>query len=350
MTGATMTHDWAAVATRAFESAESQPEIALELASCPHCDCRQFHSILEYIDPRAEHGETYSLVRCALCSLVLTNPRPTPESMRCFYPDETASDVTERSNRWRWLERFALRSHFGYPPQPAGMFSKLISQLAMLRFHSRFQRREWIPFRAPGRLLDVGAKSSLFLARMRSFGWQATSLGDVCQRSGEFDYQSRSTVLAERLRASGFADQSFDAITMRHLLQECRNPRQIVIDAARLLRPGGLLVIEVPNIDSHTFAEFREHWFGLQMPRHLQHFSPKSLCATMPHDLLRVVEIGQIGMRSWIKQSARNAVEAGRNEYQSWFHRGRSFWKEKAIQSEYANHADGLRIIAERRS
>jgi 2-polyprenyl-3-methyl-5-hydroxy-6-metoxy-1,4-benzoquinol methylase len=350
MADTTMAPVWGAA--RLFEPVESEPEISLETVPCPNCDCRQFHSILEGSDPLTGIGGTFSLVRCAACDLVLTNPRPTPESLGWFYPEDYSPYQTENAHarRWQWLEHLALRSRFGYPPQPAGPLANLLSQLAMWKFHSRAQRHEWIPFRAPGRLLDVGCGAGAFLERMQSFGWTVTGLDYAADVARRVEQRTGIKVHAGTLPHADLAPQSFDAVTMWHVLEHVPHPRQLVEAAAKLLRPGGLLVIEVPNIESRTFAEFREHWFGLELPRHFQHFSPKNLSATLPSDLLRIVEVQQIGMRTWIKRSAQRAVAAGRNQYKDWLTRGKAFWVDQATQSESANQADGLRIIAERRS
>lgn len=352
MIGATIAHEGGFGTTRSFERAEWQSYPGLESTPCPQCESRKFDSVLEIPNPLAGANQTFSLVRCIACSLMLTNPRPTIDALRSLYSESHAycDRVITNIRRWRWLEHLALRTHFGYPPEPKGLLPRMLSHLAMWKFHSRLKRRDWIPFRAPGRLLDVGSGMLHFQDRMQSFGWSVSSI-DVSHLSGTVP----QNVTDNKTRAPspdflGLQPESFDAVTMWHVLQLNPNPGQLMRQMANLLRPGGLIVIEVPNIESLTFAEFQQHWFGLEMPRHLQHFCAKSLSRVLPSDQLRVVEVQQIGMRSWIKRSAERAVAAGNHEYQAWLKRGKSFWDEKALRSEIANQADGLRIIAERRS
>lgn len=349
MSGTTIAQGWGASRT---DTADVPVDIALETVPCPNCDSQRFDLILEGSDHLTGLGGKFKLVRCSSCDLVLTNPRPAPESLGLFYPEEYSPYQTETTHaqRWEWLEHLALRSHFGYPPQPASLFAKALAHLAMWKFHARFQRHEWIPFRAPGRLLDVGCGAGSFLQRMRAFGWTVTGLDYAADVARSVEARTGIKVHVGSLPHPALKSQTFDAITMWHVLEHVPSPRTLIRHAASMLRPGGLLVIEVPNIESRTFAEFGEHWFGLELPRHFQHFSPKTLSATLPEDILRIVEIQQIGMRTWIKRSAQRAAKAGRTQYNAWLSRGKSFWVEQAIQSEIADHADGLRIIAERRS
>ena len=351
MIGATIAHGGGIGITRSFERADSDCQPVLESTPCPNCECRQFHAILEIANPLTGVGGTFSLVRCTDCSLMLTNPRPTIEALRSFYSEGHAycDRVMTNIRRWRWLEHLALRSNFGYPPQPAGFLPKMLSSLAMWKFHSRLKRRDWIPFRAPGRMLDIGSGMPFFQERMQSFGWTVTGIDAASVFAHFCEARTGNENGGPTTWSIDLQHESFDAVTMWHVLQQNPNPSQLVRQASNLLRPGGLIVIEVPNIESLTFAEFRQHWYGLEMPLHLQHFCPKSLSRVLPSDKLRIVEIQQIGMRSWIKRSAERAAAAGQLEYKDWLKRGKSFWDEKALRSEIANQADGLRIIAERR-
>ena len=72
---------------------------------------------------------------------------------------------------------------------------------------------------------------------------------------------------------------SFDAIVFNHSLEHIEDPAGALADAARLLRPGGLLAIAVPNFGSWHRRAFGSAWFQLDLPRHLQHFDRDSLAA-----------------------------------------------------------------------
>jgi SAM-dependent methyltransferase len=70
---------------------------------------------------------------------------------------------------------------------------------------------------------------------------------------------------------------SFDAVTMSHVIEHVHDPLADLADAFRLLRPGGLLFIDTPNIDALGHQIYGPHWRGLEPPRHLVIFNVKAL-------------------------------------------------------------------------
>lgn len=74
-----------------------------------------------------------------------------------------------------------------------------------------------------------------------------------------------------------FRAEQFEAIVFWHSLEHMREPERILQHAAKLLKPGGLLVVAVPNSDSLQARAFGPNWFHLDVPRHYVHFGDKSL-------------------------------------------------------------------------
>ena len=79
------------------------------------------------------------------------------------------------------------------------------------------------------------------------------------------------------LQEAAYPTARFDVITMCQVLEHTDNPLEILGECRRILKPGGELVVGVPNFDSLVFALVKSSWIGLQLPTHLQHFSPTSL-------------------------------------------------------------------------
>jgi SAM-dependent methyltransferase len=74
-----------------------------------------------------------------------------------------------------------------------------------------------------------------------------------------------------------FSASTFDVITGFHVLEHVYKPKQIVGKLLEWLKPGGILYLHVPNIDALEARVFQSYWYGLELPRHLYHFSPASL-------------------------------------------------------------------------
>lgn len=334
------------------EIAHNGPEIRLETVCCPGCSGDEFAAVLTGRDHLTGLGGEFSLVRCVACDLHLTNPRPAADSLGYFYPSNyspyTPGDSHESGSWLRLLERSALRCYYGYPPQPPSLLTRVLAQLAMWKIRGRRKRHEWFPYRGSGNLLDVGCGGGGFLERMRDVGWNVTGLELAADVARCVEKRTGIPVHVGTLPHADLKPGSFDAVTLWHVLEHVPNPRELLKSAADLLRPSGLLVIEVPNIANWTVSEFGEYWVGLELPRHFQHFSPKTLAAMLPEGAFRNIEIQQIGSRSLMKLSVQPAFAAGETKHADWLKRGKVFWTAQADRTETANRADLIRLVAER--
>ena len=88
-------------------------------------------------------------------------------------------------------------------------------------------------------------------------------------------------VLAGTAEEADFQDGTFDLVTMSHVLEHVHNPRDTLADVARWLAPHGRVRIWLPNYGSLESRAFRHLWQGLDIPRHLYHFTPATLRATL---------------------------------------------------------------------
>ncbi|ADG68505.1 Methyltransferase type 12 [Planctopirus limnophila DSM 3776] len=344
---------WGAQATApalAIAPGTFQPEIFRESIDCPCCGSHQFRTIIEATDPLTGIGGKFPIVECESCSMVITNPRPTLASLGYFYPaeyspyDHNSGDGLKAFDRF--IEQSALRTDFGYPPQPVGLLTRMASRLAASRFRTKFTRHEWIPWTGSGRLLDVGCGSGGFLTRMKRLGWNVEGIDYASDVARKVQERTGIRVLAGTIPHPELKLSSYDVVSLWHVLEHVPDPRATLSAAADLLAPGGKLVLEVPNIESWSFAEFREDWFALEAPRHLNHFSPKSLAKILPEGRFSSVKIEQIGMRSWIRKSAQMAVKKGHEKYNAWLKAGKPHFTKLAAQSEADHRGDALRLIA----
>jgi 2-polyprenyl-3-methyl-5-hydroxy-6-metoxy-1,4-benzoquinol methylase len=121
-----------------------------------------------------------------------------------------------------------------------------------------------------GRALDIGCGSGRFLRALRHSGWEVAGL----ELNDDTATAARTVHgLAVETALEVFADESFDLITITHVLEHIRDPHQMLVDCVRLLKPGGVIAVAVPNIDSWQARLTRGGWFHLDLPRHLWHFS-----------------------------------------------------------------------------
>jgi SAM-dependent methyltransferase len=258
-----------------------------EEPDCLLCGSHHWVSIIEAPDTATGgSGLWFAVVQCQDCGLCFTNPRPSLKSMRQFYPSPTALTP---------LRNFS----------PPGSF------WSFFRKKTRRKRHWDLPWHGEGRLLDIGCRNSSFLQYQHGRGWQVLGLapsGVVVERLRQIKgFQA----LVGGLPQARLKSASFDAVTMWHSLEHVHWPLQVLREVFRLLVPGGHLLIAVPNIDSLSFRWFGSAWYGLDLPRHLLHFSPWTLHLMLEQVGFRVSPIRLIPHRRWCQISSRLSYHQG---------------------------------------
>jgi len=128
-----------------------------------------------------------------------------------------------------------------------------------------------------GSLLDVGSGYGFFLKEVQSAGWRAigieSSPREVRYSTDELHVEVLDSDVHTAL--AKLPSSSFDAVTFWHVLEHVEQPRTVLEESKRLLRPGGLLVVNSPNLDSAAFRVLRARWSWIYVPGHLQYFRAK---------------------------------------------------------------------------
>jgi SAM-dependent methyltransferase len=130
----------------------------------------------------------------------------------------------------------------------------------------------------PRRLLDVGCASGLFLEAMQSYrGWQieGVELNEIAARTTS--ERLGVPVFAGPFERAKYADGTFDAITMWDVLEHLHEPLYSLREIRRILRPGGVLFVRVPNAASYVARMCGRYWSGYDLPRHMTLFTPRTL-------------------------------------------------------------------------
>lgn len=237
--------------------------------------------------------ERYRLLSCRRCGHLYQNPRPAPESIDRYYPEDYLLFLEAIEDEPRWWKRIDRR--FGR------------------------DRRCYAVHRAmgarPGRILDIGCATGIFLDGMRRLGWQAQGVEPVTRAAEYARRRFGLDVFGGMLEDAGFPDASFDAITMWDVLEHVHEPRRVLAELARILKPGGLLALSLPNPDSLEARFFGEYWQGWDLPRHLNLFRPAQLRANlarfgMPVERISSFSAGHAVMALSVK---RKLIDAGRD-------------------------------------
>jgi len=284
------------------DQSEKWPEGGLEdVPCCPICDTSERRLLYSGLTDRiffCAPGE-WSLYQCRGCGAGYLDPRPTPDTINIAYqgyythasPQKTASQAPGLVHR---LESFLVNSYwkyyYGHKLQPVPVMAALLMR-RISRFRNILDRnaRYLPPAIAGGRLLDVGFGGGHFLNFASKQGWRVAGV-------------DTDPVVVANARARGmdvreggveaFEDQpeSFDVVTMSHVIEHAHEPKKMLRQAFRLLKPKGHLYLETPNIEAAGHKEFGEYWRGLEPPRHLTVFSwagLENLLARIGFDIIR---------------------------------------------------------------
>lgn len=215
--------------------------------------------------------ERFELHECTECGLVRVEPPLTPTELAPYYRTEYYGSADAKFTGP--MEALVRRGN----RRRARTFAALLPRQA-----------------ATGSILDIGCGRGLFVRALRELGFAGvgTELPGFSLPKSE---QGLSFVQA-RAESLPFCDGAFAGVSIWHVLEHTTDPAAVLREVARVLNPGGVVTIAVPNFDSWQARYFGRHWFHLDLPRHLYHFRTLALCRFLSRLGFDVV---RISTQSW---------------------------------------------------
>lgn len=226
----------------------------ISYSKCPICSSGEISEVLHAKDYTVSKEE-FAIWHCANCKARFTQKVPDQNNISPYYQSE---EYISHSNTnkglvnmlYQWVRNFTL-----------GQKRKLMFKLS--------GKKE-------GSLLDIGCGTGEFLATMKAAGWKAQGLEpDPGARKQALKNHGLKVDASEELFE--LAEGSFDVITMWHVMEHVHQIHEYFEKIQSLLKPGGILVIAVPNYESLDAEHYGEYWAAYDVPRHLYHFSNKSM-------------------------------------------------------------------------
>jgi len=229
---------------------------------CSLCGSESADLVLAGRDRLHNLGGTFHVVRCRRCGLLYLNPRPSPDELQDYYPTDDYIPYT-----------VAIEDE----PSP---FKRLDRRFGL---HKRC-RAVTAQFSQPGRMLDVGCATGIFVDGMRRRGWEAYGV-EINPEVAQYARQRLGlNVFTGELADAAFAEGFFDLVTLWDVLEHVSDPRQTLQEIARVLRPGGLLVLSLPSLESLEARLFGPYWIGWDLPRHL-HLFPRPVLTQLLEEM-----------------------------------------------------------------
>ncbi len=142
------------------------------------------------------------------------------------------------------------------------------------------------------KLLDIGCGTGDFLVTCKNNGWNVVGVEPNKNAKqlaeSKINDESASTIFCN---INELEFKKFDVITLWHVLEHVPNLEDYILKLKSLLKPNGVLVIAVPNFKSYDAQYYKEHWAAFDVPRHLWHFSKKSIHKLFLKEQMQVVKI-----------------------------------------------------------
>lgn len=189
-----------------------------------------------------------------------------------------------------FIDDRALRSMYSstYREEDATRFpSTLEKVIRIVREGRRRSVERYAPAR--GRVLDIGCGRGDFLQMMADRGWEAFGL-ELDKRVGAKSKKGLD-LRCGSLSDVKFPDAHFDAVTFWHVFEHVKDPEWTLGECARVLKPGGLLVLAVPNTQSLQARVGGMGWFHLDPPFHLYHYSAANMKRLLEKNGFDVVKV-----------------------------------------------------------
>jgi 2-polyprenyl-3-methyl-5-hydroxy-6-metoxy-1,4-benzoquinol methylase len=222
--------------------------------SCLLCASDAFRPLFSAGDRLyATTSAQFPLVQCAQCGLV--RMEPVPSDLSAFYPH----------NYWF---------------QPSRSLAARLEELyrrALILDHVHFAEHTLRDLQSKGPVLDVGCGGGLFLGVMKQRGARVAGMDNSPEAAGAAWHHNQVPAILGDLTKAPIAAGSCALITMFHVLEHLPDPKSFLQAARELLKPGGRLIVQVPNIDCWQYAFLKSKWNGVDIPRHLHDFRTSDL-------------------------------------------------------------------------
>ena len=209
--------------------------------------------------------EIFTLYHDEEKDMLITSPQPDEENLPKYYQSDdyishTDAKKTLIEKLYQIVKSFTLR--------------KKVKLITKLKKHK-------------GALLDIGAGTGDFLIAAKKAEWNIYGV--------EPNQDARKLAQKKELELNKntieLDSHKFDIITMWHVLEHVPNINNQIIELKRLLKPDGYIIIAVPNFKSYDARYYHSFWAAYDVPRHLWHFSRKSINMIFSKHKMNVVDI-----------------------------------------------------------
>jgi 2-polyprenyl-3-methyl-5-hydroxy-6-metoxy-1,4-benzoquinol methylase len=228
------------------------------------------------------HG-TWGFRQCpeSACGLIWLDPAPIPADLPKAYASYYTHVETHARGHSSGLKQYCKRAQNFYVQSRYCKGKRIGSALtyyfgALIHSYLTEGSSTFLKPVPNGKLLDVGCGSGQNLALMREVGWRVEGVESDPQ-AVKAAQQNGLTVHCATVEERAYPAHTFDAVVLCHVIEHLQDPASTIRECARILKPGGQLMIFTPNSASLGHRLFGNNWRGLEPPRHLFLFATASM-------------------------------------------------------------------------
>ena len=266
---------------------------------CPACGSADISFVLKAKDETVSN-EYFEVWECNNCTLRFTQ------------------DIPDEKNISRYYQSSAYISHSN---TSQGIVNKLYHTVRSITLQSKRRLVEKTSGKKTGSLLDIGAGTGAFASTMKKNGWTVTGLEpDETARANakkDFDIELQPTENLSLLQPN-----TFNVITLWHVLEHVHNLHTYLDTFYSLLTDSGILIIAVPNYTSYDAKAYSTNWAAYDVPRHLYHFSPKSMDTLLKAHQFKLIQQKPMWFDSFYVSLLSEKYASGKNGFLPAFAKG----------------------------
>ena len=232
---------------------------------CPWCGSEKARLHLELKDLFLTQ-EPFKILECKECGLLYTTPRPNKDEIGRYYKSE---------------------EYYSHQENKEGFIPKVYEKVKSVNLKNKYGIAT--EGKEKGKALDIGCGVGDFLHTMEQHGWDCTGV----EPSEDAKVIAKKRIKGQLLSSEeqeNLPDSSFDIITMWHVLEHVDDIRWQIQQLHRLCKPGGRIIIALPNYKSYDGQYYKAEWAAYDVPRHLNHFNKETLIKILEESGLRHVK------------------------------------------------------------
>ncbi|MCH7535542.1 MAG: class I SAM-dependent methyltransferase, partial [Bacteroidetes bacterium] len=236
------------------------------LTKCPICECESHHDFIHCNDYSVSK-QPFTIAQCDECQFRFTNPRPAKSEIGKYYDSE------------KYI------SHSGTNKGLINTVYQIVKVYTLGKKLALVNR-----LRTKGKLLDIGAGTGAFLKYCGDDGWAITGI-EPDKTARRIAQEVNDISLYNEDIIEEIYDESFDIITMWHVLEHVHELKARIGEVQRILKKDGRLIIAVPNCNSYDTSYYKNYWAAYDVPRHLYHFIPNDIAKLVGQFELKIVDV-----------------------------------------------------------